>query len=306
MSGITTTPHLHLQIDKADAPFHAYWPYSFKDLRDLKLDFFEAVNAGLGKENALKYTVSPLDFIQSLTGGSTTQVRETILPPVVEVTPVREQTYIAAVVVPPAPPAQTSVVVVREPLMSAPVLPVTVNTPLVTSSVQAAVRASQAYIDIPARASYARSAAYIKERAIPVLQNESVFRPTQVLTRREAVLYLAGVFSIEAQSGAQSSYADILADDPSIGYLATLQARGVIKGGWIFRPNDAITKQELIAMMLRITGDYQVSVDEYGAGGPVKSFIAATAYSRAGIKSTAAVSRAEAARMMELWGMKRG
>jgi murein DD-endopeptidase MepM/ murein hydrolase activator NlpD len=71
MSGITTTPHLHLQIDTAEAPFHSYWPYSFKDLRDLKLDFFEAVNAGLGKENAMKYTVNPLDFIQSLESGST-------------------------------------------------------------------------------------------------------------------------------------------------------------------------------------------------------------------------------------------
>ncbi len=59
-------------------------------------------------------------------------------------------------------------------------------------------------------------------------------------------------------------------------------------------------------MMLRITGDYEGSIDEYGAGGPTKSFIAATAYPRAGIKSTFAVSRAEAARMMELWGTKRG
>ncbi len=148
----------------------------------------------------MRYTVSPLDFIQSLTGGFAIQARETILPPVVAATPVREQTFIAAVIVPPVPPVQSSVVVVREPLMSAPVLPVTVNTPLVTSSAQAAVRASQAYMDIPSRASYARSAAYIKDRAIPVLQNESVFRPTQALTRREAVLYLAGVFSIEAQS----------------------------------------------------------------------------------------------------------
>lgn len=66
MTGITTTPHLHFQIDTGDAPFHAYWPYTFQDLRELKLDFFEAVNLGLGKENAMKYTVHPMEFVQGL------------------------------------------------------------------------------------------------------------------------------------------------------------------------------------------------------------------------------------------------
>ncbi len=37
MTGIATTPHLHLQIDTNDAPFHPYWHFTST----------EAKNAGL-------------------------------------------------------------------------------------------------------------------------------------------------------------------------------------------------------------------------------------------------------------------
>ena len=212
MSGITTTPHLHFQIDTAEAPFHSYWPYSFKDLRELKLDFFEAVNAGLGKENAMKYTINPLDFIQSVESGVVTTMNSapsiptTVNIPVSAIIPPVTQTFIASVTVAtpaPIPEKNTTTtsapVPVREPLFTAPTLPITtVNLPV--SSSAAAVRASQAYIDIPARANYARAAQYLKDRSVTVLVSESVFRPTQALTRREAILYLAGVFNVEAQS----------------------------------------------------------------------------------------------------------
>jgi murein DD-endopeptidase MepM/ murein hydrolase activator NlpD len=65
MTGITTTPHLHFQIDKSTAAYHPYWPYSFSEASKLGLDFFTAVNVGLGKENAIAYTVHPLDFVQN-------------------------------------------------------------------------------------------------------------------------------------------------------------------------------------------------------------------------------------------------
>lgn len=65
MTGITTTPHLHFQIDKSSSPFHLFWPYTFKEAADLGLDFFGAINVGLGKENAIRYTVHPMDFIKN-------------------------------------------------------------------------------------------------------------------------------------------------------------------------------------------------------------------------------------------------
>lgn len=270
LTGITTTPHLHFQIDKEDAPFHPYWPYSFKDLRELKLDFFDAVNVGLGKENAMKYTVNPLDFVQSLANGnSTVPSNPTPSAPAPEVSvsatvPKTPQTYVAAVTVAANTSEGLSVgSKVEAPLLSAPQIPTTpVSSPL--SSASQAAQASQAYLDVPSRAIYAKAAAYVKSKAVSELADESVFRPTQTLTRREAVLYLAGVFEINPQVGVTSPFADVAQDDPALGYITALQARSVIQPNWIFRPNDPVTKTELIALMLRITGEYESIVQIQG------------------------------------------
>lgn len=62
-SGNATTAHIHFQIDKKSAPFHPYWPFSTKDAKANGYTFFSAVNAGFGKENALKHTIHPFQFI---------------------------------------------------------------------------------------------------------------------------------------------------------------------------------------------------------------------------------------------------
>lgn len=64
MTGITTTPHLHFQIDNDEAPFHPYWPFTLSEAYSANLNFFEAVNKGLNQSNVRSYTVDPIHFLK--------------------------------------------------------------------------------------------------------------------------------------------------------------------------------------------------------------------------------------------------
>lgn len=74
ITGITTTPHLHFQIDTADAPFHPYWPFTGQEARNAGMNIFQGVTAGLGAEKARQYTIHPLTFVQHYLGGNTTKI----------------------------------------------------------------------------------------------------------------------------------------------------------------------------------------------------------------------------------------
>ncbi|MFH1012134.1 MAG: S-layer homology domain-containing protein [Candidatus Peregrinibacteria bacterium] len=89
-TGTSTTPHLHLQIDKDTAPWHPYWPFTWQESQDAGLSFFEAVNAGLGLSKARANTVNPMLFInQNLNYSMVASSDPTdVTPPPVDDTPV--------------------------------------------------------------------------------------------------------------------------------------------------------------------------------------------------------------------------
>ena len=63
-SGLSTTPHLHFQIDAVTAPWHPYWMFTGPELREAGLDFFQAVNTGFKKADGFANTVHPMNFVQ--------------------------------------------------------------------------------------------------------------------------------------------------------------------------------------------------------------------------------------------------
>lgn len=65
-TGLSFWEHLHFQIDRKEAPFHAYWPYSSQETRKLGITFSQWVNIGLWKEKAMLYTVNPLVYLDAI------------------------------------------------------------------------------------------------------------------------------------------------------------------------------------------------------------------------------------------------
>lgn len=64
-TGFATAPHLHFQIDRESAPFHPYWPFTTTEATQAGYSFVDAVNHGLGRENAQRHTVNPLAYVQA-------------------------------------------------------------------------------------------------------------------------------------------------------------------------------------------------------------------------------------------------
>jgi murein DD-endopeptidase MepM/ murein hydrolase activator NlpD len=64
-TGDVTGPHLHFQIDRDDAPFHPYWPFTTSEAAQAHLSSMQAINNGFHQERGELYTVSPLLFVQN-------------------------------------------------------------------------------------------------------------------------------------------------------------------------------------------------------------------------------------------------
>lgn len=112
-TGFATTPHVHFQIDRIDAPWHPYWAFTYSEQNAAGLDFVGAINAALGRDKALQYTINPMTFVQrNLTSNpvlSPNSTQGTSYTPAAPVTPVVQPSTPVTVSTPtsPAPTAVT-------------------------------------------------------------------------------------------------------------------------------------------------------------------------------------------------------
>ena len=64
-TGFTSGPHLHFQLDRDEAPWHPYWPFTGTEARNEGLTLTQAVNNGLFKPRGFMYTVNPMLYVQA-------------------------------------------------------------------------------------------------------------------------------------------------------------------------------------------------------------------------------------------------
>lgn len=289
MTGITTTPHLHFQIDKDTAANHAYWPFSMRDLNDNSLDFFGAVNVGFGKENGIRNTVHPMQFVQENesvryaangpidvavaaeagTGPSVTDSGASAEKPVAALPSSREvpgtpdessaKNAAPSVEVPLSPfsdvdlPSVGTTSEEAETLVSgtpAPVNP-SVPAPAPTSGTDVAIPKPDRYLDVPASSAYAPSVARLLESGTFVVPSDGQFRPYAPITRREAAFALFRTMKFLPAESSETPFADVLPSDDVSGILAKLVGEGIFGANDRFRPGDALTRSEAAILLVR-------------------------------------------------------
>lgn len=66
--------HLHFQIDRQEAPFHAYWPFTWAEVKNAWVSFSEGINIWLWQDKAKLYTVNPLVYLDEIENKSSTPI----------------------------------------------------------------------------------------------------------------------------------------------------------------------------------------------------------------------------------------
>jgi len=88
------------------------------------------------------------------------------------------------------------------------------------------------------------------------------------LTRMQAASILARALKLELRQTARSAFTDVSSDSWGLKYIDALARLGIMVGAdGKFRPNDALTKEELAVLLVRIT---QADITGKGANIPVK------------------------------------
>ncbi len=64
-SWTSTIPHLHFQIDRKQAQWFPYWPFTSKEVYAANLNFFSAIRDGFKQENAIANTVNPMRWVEA-------------------------------------------------------------------------------------------------------------------------------------------------------------------------------------------------------------------------------------------------
>ena len=243
-TGTSTTPHLHFQIDNDQAPWHPFWPFTWKELNEAGIDFYTGVDTGFMQENARATTISPLKYVQEYLNAETTPVIEvetvadTETPPVnIEETPVATET-----------PTITEDVIVASSDDNV-ITPDTVATGVETD-VPENTEASGGFSDVPGNHPYYEAITYLSQEGIISGYKDVTFKPDQFVNRVEALKFILESIKVAIEKGTLP-FTDVSEDEWYSKYLFTGYKMEIVDGNpdGTFRPNDTVNRAEFFKIL---------------------------------------------------------
>lgn len=254
MTGITTTPHLHLQIDTENAPFFPYWPYTGTEARNAGLSFLQAVTAGLGADRARQFTINPLEFVQYYLSGDVEKKFVETTPKIT--TPVKRLDEIVNFIKPEvesAPEIKTLdelVSFTEDPKKSVIVASATFVNPNLCKNLS----------NISPNSDFSNVLQKISQKSC-IFDGVSPLSPDKKITRAEALSVLLKYYN-EAPEDGLSPFSDISLGD-RITQANALKAfnKGIFTGE-NFRPYDTLTRAEFLEILARF-GKLKIAPPDY-------------------------------------------
>lgn len=244
-SATSSGEHLHFQMDRPNAPFHAYWPYSLKEANDQGYSWFTAANAGLGIERARQWTVNPLVYLDALAKG--TSVAVAIFGSTTTSTALASATSVFS--------TEATILNTSAPTTSSPAKPTTDTARLGAASAElfgspSTPTVATSFSDV----TNDPAITWIAQQGIAAGFEDGTFRPKNPLTRAEFLKLIFKFGNIVPHTSDQLVFADVDPSQWAAPYVATAHSKGWIRGysDGKFRPNSPVTRLEALGMTLNI------------------------------------------------------
>lgn len=127
---------------------------------------------------------------------------------------------------------------------------------LLIASVQAA-----SFPDVDANADYAEAVDYVSEEGIIVGDSAGNFNPDQTVTRAQMAAIICRMLGETEETSSTSKFSDVSADYWANAFIVKAADLGIISGysDGTFRPDNAVTYEQAITMVIRAVGGEEVA-----------------------------------------------